>query len=104
MTAPTPPEPPKPPQYMSYISQRSPQWKTHKQRNHLTSALGTYISSKQGGKTGSDLYAYELNGDKYELMWHIASGTPNTDLPWAKTIYKPYVAPHVACKCQNCPS
>lgn len=102
MTAPTPPEPPKPPQYMSFISQRSPQWKTHKQRNHLTNALGSYISSKQGGRTGSDLYAYELNGDKYELMWHIVPGTPNTELPWSKHIYKPYVAPHVRCMCANC--
>jgi hypothetical protein len=89
---------------MSFVSQRSPEWKTHKQRNHLTSALGTFISSKQGGITGLDLYAYELKGDKYELMWHIAAGTPNTELPWSKTIYKPYVAPHRTCQCPDCTS
>lgn len=101
MTARTPPEPPKPPQYMSYIQQRSPQFKTHKQSNHLKSALGAYIPSRPGA-TAPELWAYELKGDKYEVMWHIKSGTKIEDLPWSKHVYQPYVKPHVPCNCPNC--
>jgi hypothetical protein len=101
VTAPTPPEPPKPPQYMSHISGRSPLWKTHKQRNHLTSALGSYVRARPGA-TAPEMFAYELNGDTYELMWHIQSGTKIEDLPWSKHIYQPYRARHVQCQCPDC--
>jgi hypothetical protein len=102
MNIPTPPEPPKPPQYMSYIPGRANKFKAHEKKGHLTNALSAYIDRHAGGKVGSDMYAYELKGDRYEVMWHIAAGTSNEELPWSKRIYQPYTPPHVQCKCPNC--
>lgn len=87
---------------MSYISQRSQTFKTHEKRGHLTNALSAYIDSRTGGRVGSDMYAYELKDGKYQLMWHIEAGTPNTELPWKKTIRKPYQPRHIQCQCANC--
>lgn len=101
MTAPTPPEPPKPPQYMSYICQRSPQFRTHKQINHLKAALGAYVPSRPGA-VAPEMWAYELKGDKYEVMWHIESGTKIEDLPWTKKVYLPPRQRHIACHCPDC--
>ena len=97
-TAPTPPDPP---QYMSYIGGRKSPWKTHEKRGHLTNSLSVYIKARPGA-TAPEMFAYEFKNGKYELMWHIKSGTKVEDLPWSKRVYQPYVKPHVPCNCPNC--
>jgi hypothetical protein len=86
---------------MSFISMRRPQFKTHKQNNHLKSALGTYINSRPGA-VAPEMWAYELKGDKYEVLWHIEAGTKIEDLPWAKRIYHPRPVQHINCPCESC--
>lgn len=103
-TLPTPPPPPKIPPYLSYVGGRRENFKTHNNIGHVKNAIGHFISDREGGIVGQDLFVWEVKNGEYEIMWNIPAGTKNTELPWAMKIRQPYKAPHIQCKCPNCKS
>jgi hypothetical protein len=88
---------------MTFISARKSQWKTHNTRGAMTNALSAYIKAKPGA-TAPEMFSYEFKDGKYQLMWHIKTGTLVEDLPWSKRVYLPYKPPHITCNCPDCKS